>query len=213
MLRVTASKFKVICVALCLAALALCAFFVLKGNTSEPVDQALPERLKATFMMPDGYAYRQDDRRWRADTIGETSDTLGAYGCTIASVAMATSNLTKTEITPQVLNAKLSEAGGFTDRGWLIWNKVTEATDGNVSAAYFDKPDHEDINQCMDAGGYPVIKIKLHQSIIHWVTIVGKSGDEYLIRDPLVGTETDLPIGLSSRSDKIHAVRCIKRVT
>ncbi|MEP3891733.1 MAG: hypothetical protein ABJN69_14845 [Hellea sp.] len=163
-------------------------------------------------MMPDGYVYRQDDERWAADTIGNTSDTLGGYGCTIASVAMAASNLTGERVTPQRLNTKLSENGGFTDRGWLIWGEVKSATDGAVSARFFDKPDHQDINQCMDEGGYPVIKIILRQSIIHWVTIVGKSGDEYLIRDPLVGIETDLPVGLSSRSDKIHAVRCINRV-
>lgn len=210
-MRLTSRTLKLIYFALCLVVFTIVTLFILRGKNPEPVDQALPESLQATFMMPDKYVYRQDDAAWAADTIGDTTDTLHAYGCTIASVAMATSNLTSKRITPQSLNAKLSEVGGFTDRGWLIWDKVKEATDSKISATYFDKPNHQDINQCMDEGGYPVIKIKLHESIIHWVKIVGKSNDEYLIRDPLVGTKTDPPIGLSSRSDKIHAVRCIKR--
>lgn len=209
---IASKNLKLIYVAICLAVLALLALFILNDKKPEPVDQALPEGIRASFMMPDRYVYRQDDTRWAAETIGDTSDTLYAYGCTIASVAMAASNLTRERITPQSLNTKLSDAGGFTDRGWLIWDKVQEATDATVSATYFDKPSHQDINLCMDDGGYPVIKIKLYESIIHWVTIVGKSDDEYLIRDPLLGIETDPPIGLSSRSDKIHAVRCIKRV-
>lgn len=208
----TSRKLKLTFIGLGLVLIAFLIVFILNNRKAEPVDQALPEAIQASFMLQDRYVYRQDDERWAANTIGDTSDTLYAYGCTVASVAMAASNLRTERITPQSLNAKLSEAGGFTDRGWLIWDKIKVATDNTVSATYFAKPRHEHINRCMNEGGYPIIKIKLHDSIIHWVTIVGMSDDEYLIRDPLVGTETDPPIGLSSRSDKIHAVRCIQRL-
>jgi len=101
-------------------------------------------------------------------------------------------------ITPMELETRLTQAGGFTDRGWLIWDKVSEATDGKVAARYYDAP-----------GNYPVVKIKLYDSIIHWVAIVGTTKDQYLIRDPLVGGETDGPIELSDRSQDIFGVRCI----
>ena len=172
---------------------------------------AQPTRPVPTFMLSDSFVYRQDDARWGAETIGSTEDSLRAYGCTIASVAMSASNLTQTEITPQVLEARLSDAGGFTNRGWLIWDKVEEATDNQVRAKYYDTPRHEDINSCMASGNYPVVKIKLYRSIIHWVMIVGTAEDEYLIRDPLVGAVTDGPIALSSRSGEIFGVRCIMK--
>jgi len=91
----------------------------------------------------------------------------------------------------------------------LIWDKIKSATDGKVTAKYYDTPKHEDIETCMADGNYPVIKIKLHGSIIHWVGIVGTTKDDYLIRDPLVGNAHDAPIELSDRSDNIDGVRCI----
>jgi len=64
----------------------------------------------------------------------------------------------------------------------------------------------------MAAGNYPVIKIKLYDSIVHWVMIIGTSKDEYLIRDPLIGEAADGPIALSTRSSDIYSVRCIMKV-
>jgi len=172
-----------------------------RPQTLVPV-AVIPERPLATFMLPDEYMFRQDDVRWAGETIGETEDSL-------ASVAMAASNLTQSEITPMELEARLTEADGFTSRGWLIWDKVSEATGGKVSARYYDTPDHRDINRCMAEGNYPVVKIKLYDSIIHWVAIVGTTKDQYLIRDPLVGEADDRPIALSERSNDIFGVRCI----
>ena len=62
----------------------------------------------------------------------------------------------------------------------------------------------------MEDGNYPVVKIKLYDSIIHWVTIVGTTKNQYLIRDPLVGKSSDSPIELSERSSDIYGVRCIR---
>ncbi len=189
-----------------------------RARPADPIPVRLPENARpeklietpqATFMLGDEYVFRQDDRRWSRETIGETEDTLSEYGCTIASVAMAASNLTQNEITPMELERRLTEADCFTNRGWLIWDKVSEATDGKVSARYYDAPDHRDIKSCLAAGNYPVVKIKLYESIIHWVAIVGTTKDQYLIRDPLVGSAEDAPIELSERSQDIFGVRCI----
>ena len=70
-----------------------------RARVRPPVD-ARHDRPQATFMLPDNYVFRQDDARWSGKRIGETEDSLSAYGCTIASVAMAASNLTQSEITP-----------------------------------------------------------------------------------------------------------------
>ena len=89
MKHVTSGKLKLIYLGLCLVVIALIAGFILNTKPSEPVNHTVPEDMQASFMMPDEYVYRQDDTLWAADTIGDTSDTLYAYGCTVASVAMA----------------------------------------------------------------------------------------------------------------------------
>lgn len=163
------------------------------------------------FMLADNYAYRQDNPDWGAQTIGSTSDSLASYGCTIASVAMAASNLLQTNISPGDMNTKLGNEHGYTKRGWLIWSKIEAATDGKVRAVVSPNPSHAAINQCMQNDGYPVIKIKLNDLITHWALIVGKTDSGYLIRDPLVGQSTDKPIRLSKRSHYIYATRCIQK--
>ncbi len=182
-----------------------------RSAPSVPIDVA-PPKPQATFMLPDNYVYRQDNPIWASDRIGETDDRLSAYGCTVSGVAMAVSNLTGAPVTPQALNRQLSDAGGFTDRGWLIWNKVSEVTDGKVTAEYFDTPRHENIRSCMDEGGYPLLKIYLPGHIVHWVTVVGNTQEQYLIRDPLSGGPNDPPIELSERSSQILGVRCVSLV-
>lgn len=184
---------------------------IIKRHTYTPdvKIEHIPPRATPAFMMPDDYFFRQDSDDWGTDKIGTTTDTLTGYGCTIASVSIAASNLLKTEITPGDLNRELGAVGGFTDRGWLIWQKLESATDGQLRTEYYSQPSHAAIKQCMQDDGYPIVKIKLRGIIVHWVVVVGKSDAGYLVRDPLVGQAGDEPILLSSRSDYIYAARCI----
>jgi len=201
---------KIIIAALLIGLLGLCLIVLSRGvGPSDNSVDARPPAPVATFMLGDNYFYRQDDDRWGSETIGDTDDTLYAYGCTIASVALAASNLTGAEITPWELEQNLSKVDGFTDRGWLIWGKVQAATDGQVRAVYYDTPNHSDIDGCMETGGYPIVKIKLMGAIVHWVAIVGRTKDQYLIRDPLYGSREDGPVELSQRGKDIYSLRCV----
>lgn len=95
------------------------ALLYMRSKKPEPIE-ARPAAPTATFMLPDDYVFRQDDSRWGQFTIGETTDTMRAYGCTLSSVAMAVSNLTDETVTPGELVTRLNTLDGFTDRGWLI---------------------------------------------------------------------------------------------
>ncbi len=162
-----------------------------------------------TLKLPDNYVFRQDDPKWAAHTLGKTNDSLSQYGCTLTSVAMAVSNLLKKEITPADLNKSLTEVDGFTKSGLLKWKNINTISKGKLSAAMHTEPSHQAINQCMGTGGYPIIKIDKNKRITHWVVIVGKSNDDYFIRDPRIGKANDAPTPLSSRSKHIYAVRCV----
>jgi len=188
--------------------LALLSAYKKNQTTLSEIRQARPTA-NLTVALPDDYAFRQDDPRWGADKLGTTNDSLSQYGCTLTSVAIAASNLLKTEISPGEMNTRLTNAKGYTDSGWLIWRRVGTVTNGKLRAAMSTAPSHAAITGCMQEGGYPIIKIDRDQRINHWVVIVGKSEDDYYIRDPRVGNAHDAAIPLSSRSRHIYAVRCV----
>ena len=172
-----------------------------------------PPMTTPELMMADDYFFRQDDEGWGTDNIGATTDTLTGYGCTISSVAMAASNLLQTKISPGDLNRDLGAVDGYTDRGWLIWKKLEAVTGNKLRTVLYAKPSHASIKQCMQNEGYPIIKIKLNNQLVHWVIVVGKSERGYLVRDPLVGNAQDVPILLSERTDYIYSARCILKNT
>lgn len=165
----------------------------------------------ADIILPDIATYRQDFGDWSSDTLGATSDTMAGYGCTVTSVANAITNVTGSQMSPKKLNDTLSRIDGYTSRGWLIWSKVAEATDGAVQITVHGTPTHEKIDQCMASGSYPIVKIKLGGVVPHWVMLVGRRDGEYLMRDPLQGGPADQPIEVSRRAQKIHSLRCLSK--
>ncbi len=185
---------------------------VIRDIVSGPANTVAVQGVGADMVLPDTAAFRQDTAEWAGDTMGQTTDTLGRYGCTVSSVANAISNVTGAPISPKQLNEKLGQVGGYTSRGWLIWGKVTDATDGAVRVTVHDEPTHEGIAACMADGGYPVVKIKLGGVIPHWVLLVGRKDGEYIMRDPLIGAPDDPAIPVSVRGDKIYSLRCLSKV-
>jgi len=160
------------------------------------------------IQLPDNYNWQQRDSRWQAQRLGEREQagTLGEYGCTVSAIANAVSNL-GFELTPQQLNQRLTEKGGFNERGWLIWDAIEAATDGTMQATVFSSPTRTDIDRCLSKEQYPIVKYLIGGLIQHWVTVVAKQNGHYLIRDPLIDNKE--PITLSSRTPIILSVRCV----
>lgn len=166
----------------------------------------------ADIILTDIATYRQDASGWASDTLGQTSDTMAGYGCTVTSVANAITNVTGRQMSPKVLNAALSQINGYTSQGWLIWSKITEATNGAVQVTVHDTPTQAGIEACMAGGGYPIVKIKLGGVIPHWVMLSGRQNGEYLMRDPLRGGPSDPAIAVSTRARQIHSLRCLSKI-
>jgi len=185
----------------------LCGFLLILGALPQKPSPSKSKSFSPDIMLTDNAVFRQDDKRWAKDKIGATQDTIYDYGCTLTSAANAITNLTGREMTPAAFNKKMSRVGGFTDRGWLVWSKIEDITDGKVVARMYNNPSHKRINSCLAKGEYPLVKIFLGGTLQHWVMVVGRNGEDYLVRDPLV-TSAD-PTLLSSRGDEIHSVRCI----
>lgn len=163
---------------------------------------------KLHIRLVDRFSYQQDDPMWKDKFLANNpaARTLAKTGCTISSVAVALSNL-GVLIKPPELNDALSQNGGFTSRGWLIWDAIEKATNGKAKAYAYSTPERSDIDLCLKNNQYPIVKYLIGGVVQHWVTVVGKEDGTYLIRDPLIAS--DEPEALHRHTPVILSVRCI----
>ena len=191
--------------ALALTGLAGSSCVVLRSWAARSISATGGETLQIR-LADSGTTYLQNDRRWAHDHLGITPVTLGTHGCTVCCVAMACTRL-GVPLTPRELNQKLILNDGYLPRGWLVWNALPRVTAGRVTADYLPRASHEFIDGALKQGAYPVVKHFLPGGRPHWVLVVGKEGQEYLVRDPLRDTRELLQ--LSSLTPRIHAVRLV----
>lgn len=136
--------------------------------------------------------YSQQDPQWKNDILGfgEAGDTLGRYGCAVASVAMLVSGHGYTE-TPQTLNKKLKNAQGFA--GSLIrWGSVSQVhpqitLQDSVNCEDTDAPLAR-INTSLAAGQPVVVRVDSSPEPglqWHYVMVYGRKEDDYLMLDPI----------------------------
>lgn len=126
----------------------------------------------------------QDDPRWTFELLGPTYQTVGQSGCAITSAAMVLAAY-GVDTDPQRLNQYLATHAGYTDNGWVYWEKAAEiAPAGQVEKAYEDLPSYALIDQNLLKGNPVIIRLTLQNGTTHFVVIVGKQGWDYLIQDP-----------------------------
>jgi hypothetical protein len=152
--------------------------------------------------------YLQHDARWAGATLGDTRETLGAVGCLVCPLAMGNGAL-GAPIDPGELNRRLGASHGYTRKAQVIWDKVPGATGGAVDVAVHPRPEHAILDAALERGELPVVRFTLPSGAPHWVLVVGKEGNEYLVKDPLVAEEPI--VKLSSRTSSIQSVRVLRR--
>ena len=152
--------------------------------------------------------FMQTDPGWAKEQIGGSREPLSKVGCTICCVAMVLNGY-GVNLNPHELNEALKQADGYTKDGLLKWDSVATVSNGKVRAAYIGAPNTQEIESALKSGHPVIAKVMLSNVVQHWVLIVGKSGTEYLVRDPL---KRHL-INLSAVADNLYAIRILKPVT
>ena len=127
--------------------------------------------------------FAQADKRWANDRLGPTPGTLGAEGCAVASAAMVLASY-GSDLDPGRLNNFLQRNEGFTERGWLYWEKASEYPPVVAEHVYEDDASHFLIDWNLLRGNPVIVRLRYPDGITHFVVVVGKQGYEYLIRDP-----------------------------
>jgi len=117
--------------------------------------------------------------------------TLGDEGYAVAAVAMVLKFYgVKTD--PQQLNWFLTSVGGYSERGWIYWERAAWLAPDHIRHTYEDLASYQLIDSNL-AGRNPVIvRVRLPSSVTHFVVIAGKDGFDYLVRDPGDGSAKGL---------------------
>ena len=136
---------------------------------------------------------RQGDERWRADAIGGVPEngTLGSVGCAVAAAAMVFQSY-GIETDPQQLNWFLTDKGGYTERGWLYWERAAWWAPDRVRHVYEDLPSYQLIDSNLARGNPVIVRVRYSSGVTHFVVIAGKEGFDYLVRDPGAGAAKGL---------------------
>jgi hypothetical protein len=90
------------------------------------------------------------------------------------------------------LNWFLAGVDGFTDRGWLYWDRAAWFAPDRVRHVYEDLPSYALIDSNLARGNPVIVRVRLQSGITHFVVIAGKDGFDYLVQDPGAGAAKGL---------------------
>jgi hypothetical protein len=158
-------------------------------------------------------SFRQGDDKWREDAIGgvEENGTLGSVGCAVAAAAMVFKSY-GIDTDPQQLNWFLTAVGGYTEQGWLYWERAAWWAPDRVRHVYEDLPSYSLIDSNLARGNPVIVRVRLSNGITHFVVIAGKEGFDYLIRDPGAGARKGY-YPLRELGSNIEALRFYQRLS
>jgi len=127
----------------------------------------------------------QRDPRWASLLLGNSSLTIGGYGCTLTALAMVAG------LTPDEVNRRLLAVNGF--KGALvIWTKIQEAIPWLKFTWRGTTYDNDAVKKAIDKNGFCLVEVDFDGRIIspndhHWVVYKG----EQRMIDPWTSTEKD----------------------
>ncbi len=132
----------------------------------------------------------QNDPRWKNVKLGfDEKETLGSWGCLVASMAIVANGYGYNE-TPETLNEKMKQAGGF--QGPLVIPAVLPRVcprliyKGYIPCENSPAPIAQ-IDAALAAGLPVIVQVDWSPKAglqTHWVVLVDKEGDRYVMKDP-----------------------------
>ncbi len=147
--------------------------------------------------------FSQRDNRWKDKKLGTSSSTLGGYGCLVTCLAMVSKYYGK-DTDPDRLNSALVNVGGFKDKNLYIWESLTKVYGDihEVKRVETPKPVSSDQFTSWEnelKGGRPIIlhvdftpSTPYDRSDMHFVVLIGKEGDKWVVADPWYGDISSL---------------------
>ena len=148
----------------------------------------------------------QNDDKWKNVTLGNSSETIGGWGCLLTSATMMLNGIGYNE-TPETVNDKMKKAGGFQGAFFIpsvmpyIW----------PNCVYRDMQPCENspapiaqIDDAVAAGKPVILQVDWNKQVgiqTHFVLVKDKKGNDYILYDPYkyAGDGPDKEVLLTSR--------------
>ena len=130
----------------------------------------------------------QNDEKWKNTKLGNSSETIGGWGCLLTSVTMMLNGIGYSE-TPETVNEKMKSAGGF--QGAFFIPSVLPYVWPNC--AYRDMQPCEgsapisQIDSAIAAGKPVILQVDWNKQAgiqTHFVLVKEKKGNDYVLYDP-----------------------------
>ena len=131
----------------------------------------------------------QNDEKWKGTKLGNSSETIGGWGCLLTSATMMLNGIGYKE-TPETVNEKMKKAGGFQGAFFIpsvlpfIW----------PNCAYRDMQPCENspapiaqIDAAVAQGKPVILQVDWNKQAgiqTHFVLVKEKKGDDYVLYDP-----------------------------
>jgi hypothetical protein len=148
----------------------------------------------------------QNDDKWKNTNLGNSSETIGGWGCLLTSVTMMLNGIGYNE-TPETVNDKMKKAGGF--QGAFFIPSVLPYVWPNC--AYRDMQPCENspapiqqIDAAVVAGKPVILQVDWNKQAgiqTHFVLVKEKKGNDYVLYDPYkyTGDGPDKEVLLTTR--------------
>ena len=131
----------------------------------------------------------QNDEKWKNVKLGNSTETIGGWGCLLTSVTMMLNGIGYNE-TPETVNEKMKANGGFQGAFFipsvvsLIWPNAVyrDMQPCETSPAPIDK-----IDSAVAAGKPVILQVDWNKQAgiqTHFVLVKEKKGNDYVLYDP-----------------------------
>lgn len=131
----------------------------------------------------------QNDEKWKNAKLGNSSETIGGWGCLLTSVTMMLNGIGYSE-TPETVNEKMKKAGGFQGAFFIpsvlpyVWPNC--AYRDMQSCEAFPAPIAQ-IDAAISAGKPVILQVDWNKQAgiqTHFVLVKEKKGNDYILYDP-----------------------------
>lgn len=157
--------------------------------------------------------YFQSDPQWYNDPLGDSKFEMDDSGCLTTSLTSALC-MQKIdvegveEITPKTINKYLSDHNVYDSEGNMQWIPLAEAINISVTRKTAGEVNSSKIDRLLKKGIYPIVRVKIKGTVVHYILITESHDGEYWCMDPANKNKDLVP--LSDYDNRIYALRYIE---
>lgn len=181
-------------------------------SANNNVDSVVLEATK-DIKNADTVFFFQSDPQWYNDPLGDSKFEMDDSGCLTTSLTSALC-MQKIDVegvdetSPKTINKYLSEHNVYDSEGNMQWVPLEEAINISVTRKTAGEVNSSKIDRLLKKGIYPIVRVKIKGTVVHYILITESHNGEYWCMDPANKNKDLVP--LSDYDNRIYALRYIE---